>query len=200
MELNAVRDLKRGDTGKDVGDLQTALLQLDYRIADSELINQFFGETTHDAVIGYQKKLKLVPNGIFEGKAAWLMDDDKEHPNKFIVLGQVFNADGEPMENLTVRVFDKDLRKEQLLKEDRKTNKDGEYSVFYEAKDFATDEKDRADLFVRVLNSAGTVLATSPIIFNAGKFEIVNFTIGEGRGLSEFGRIVADITNVLRGV
>src|SRR6185312_5914387 len=62
-------------------------------------------------------------------------------------------------------------------------------------------EKNRADLFVRVLNPAGTtVLATSPIIFNAGKFEIVNFTIGEARGLSEFGRIVAELTTVLRGL
>lgn len=64
MELNAVSDLKQGDTGKDVGDLQTALLELGYRITDSELSHQFFGETTHDAVIGYQKNLKLVPNGI----------------------------------------------------------------------------------------------------------------------------------------
>ena len=200
MELLSVRDLKRGDTGKDVSDLQTALLELGYRITDTELINQFFGETTHDAVVGYQKKLKLVPNGIFEGKAAWLMDANHEHPNKFIVLGQVFDAAGQPLKDLTVRAFDKDLRSEQLLKEDKKTNQDGEYSVFYESKDFGDFEKDRADLFVRVLNAAGTtVLATSPIIFNAGKFEIVNFTIGEAHGLSEFGRFVAEITGLLRG-
>ena len=80
------------------------------------MINKFFGETTYDAVVGYQKKLKLVPNGIFEGKAAWLMDANHEHPNKFIVLGQVFNANGEPLRDLTVRVFDKDLRSEQLLR------------------------------------------------------------------------------------
>lgn len=201
MELLLVRDLKRGDTGKDVGDLQTALLELGYRITDSELLNQFFGETTHDAVIGYQKNLKLVPNGIFEGKAAWLMDANHEHPNKFIVLGQVFDANGQPIKDLIVRAFDKDLRTEQLLKEDKRTNQDGEYSVFYEAKDFGDAEKDRADLFVRVLNAAGTtVLATSPIIFNAGKFEIVNFTIGEAKGLSEFGRIVAELTTLLRGI
>src|SRR6185503_21028954 len=78
---------------------------------------------------------------------------------------------------------------------------DGEYSVFYEAKDFEAAEKDRADLFVRVLNAAGTtVLATSPIIFNAAKFELVNFTIGEAKGLSEFDRIVAELTTVLRGI
>ena len=200
MELLSVRDLKRGDTGKDVGDLQTALLNLGYRITDTELINQFFGETTHDAVVGYQKKLKLVPNGIFEGKAAWLMDANHEHPNKFIVLGQVFDAKGDPQKDLIVRVLDKDLRSEELIKE-TKTNNDGEYSVFYRDDDFKAAEKNRADLFVRVLNPAGTtVLATSPIIFNAAKFEIVNFTIGEAKGLSEFDRIVAELTTVLRGI
>src|SRR5215213_2163396 len=199
MELNAARDLKRGDTGKDVSDLQTALLEIGFRITDTELINKFFGETTHDAVIGYQKDLKLVPNGIFEGKAAWLMDEHKEHPNKFLVVGQVFDANGDPQDNLTIRVLDKDLRTEQLI-EETKTNKGGEYSVFYKSDKFADAEKDRADLFVRVLNSAGTVLATSPVIFNAGKFEIVNFTIGEARGLSEFGRIVAELTPLLRGI
>jgi Tc toxin complex TcA C-terminal TcB-binding domain/Neuraminidase-like domain/Salmonella virulence plasmid 28.1kDa A protein len=202
MELTVAGDLKRGMTGNAVGDLQTALLQLGYRITDTELINKFFGETTHDAVVGYQKNLKLVPNGIFEGKAAWLMDENHEHPNKFIVLGQVLDAaTGKAFEEtLTIRVFDKDLRSEELIKEE-KTNTDGEYSVFYKADDFRNDEKNRADLFVRVLNKAGTtVLATSPIIFNARKFEVVNFIIGEARGLSEFGRIVAELTTLLRGI
>ena len=153
MELElAGRDLKRGDTGSDVGLLQTALIELGYPI--SEFKDKYFGASTHEAVIGYQKNLKLVPNGIFEGKAAWLMDADHAHPNKFIVLGQVFNAEGEPLKDMTVRVFDKDFRSEQLLKEDKKTNQDGEYWVFYESKDFAAAEKDRADVFVRVLNPA----------------------------------------------
>ena len=201
MELQlAGRDLRRGLTGNDVELLQTALLELGYRITDTELINKFFGETTHDAVVAYQRKLKLVPNGIFEGKAAWLMDADHEHPNKFIVLGQVFKADGKPFEEeLTIQVFDKDLRTEQLI-EETKTKQNAEYSVFYKSDKFTDAEKDSADLFVRVLNNAGTVLATSPIIFNAGKFEVVNFTIGEALGLSEFGRIVSEITPLLRGI
>lgn len=200
MEILSGRDLSRGLSGNDVASLQTALLDLGFRIANTELINKFFGETTYDAVIGYQKKVKLVPTGIFEGKASWLMDDDRQHPNKFIVVGQVFDANGVPMDKLTVRVFDKDMRTEQLIQETQ-TNKDGEYSVFYnKTTKFDADEKDRADLFVRVLNSAGTVLATSPVIFNAGKFELVNFTIGEAKGLSEFGRNVAEITPLLQGV
>jgi hypothetical protein len=195
MELElAGRDLKRGDTGNDVGLLQTALIQLGYRITDSEFKDKYFGESTHEAVIGYQKKLKLVPNGIFEGKAAWLMDEDHEHPNKFIVLGQVFKADGMPFKDLTVEVYDKDFRSEQLIKTDTTRTPNGEYMVFYRNTDFAAAEKDRADLFIKVRDSAGTLLATSPTIFNAGKFEVVNFTIGEARGLSEFDRIVNEIT------
>ena len=201
MEIQLANgDLKRGSSGNEVELLQKGLIELGYRISDTEFINRFFGETTHDAVVGFQKSLKLVPNGIFEGKAAWLMEGKNEHPNKFIVMGQVFKADGKPFEEeLTIRVFDKDLRTEQLI-EETKTKQNAEYFVFYRYDKFKDDEKGRADLFVRVLNSAGTVLATSPIIFNAGKFEIVNFTIGEALGLSEFGRIVADITPLLRGI
>jgi hypothetical protein len=200
MELQLQgRDLSRGMTGADVATLQTALLQLGFRITDGELKDKFFGETTQDAVVDYQKSLNLVPNGIFEGKAAWLMDDDREHPNKFIVLGQVFKADGTPFKDLTVQVFDKDLRSDELIKTDT-TKQNGEYMVMYKATDFAAAEKGRADLFIKVLDSTGKILATSATIFNAKKFEVVNFTIGEARGFSEFERIVNEITPLLRGI
>jgi hypothetical protein len=200
MEILSGRDLSRGMSGSDVATLQTALLDLGFRIANTELINKFFGETTYDAVVGYQIKVKLVPTGIFEGKASWLMDDDKNHPNKFIVVGQVLDDKGAGMDKLTVRILDKDMRAEQLIQETQ-TNKDGEYSVFYnKTSKFDDAEKDRADLFVRVLNSAGTVLATSPVIFNAAKFEMVNFTIGEAKGLSEFERIVAEISTLIKNI
>src|SRR5215213_586616 len=200
MELQLQgRDLQRGMTGADVATLQTALIQLGYRITDTELTGKFFGETTHDAVVNYQKKLRLVPNGIFEAKAAWLMDDDHEHPNKFIVLGQVFKADGSAFKDLTVEVYDKDLRSEELIKTDT-TKTGGEYMVFYRADDFKQAEKDRADLFIKVFDSTRTLLATSATIFNAGKLEMVNFTIGQAPGLSEFERVVKEITPLLRGI
>src|SRR5918911_828210 len=167
------RDLSRGMSGPDVTTLQNLLFQAGYRVAEKEQADKYFGDTTYDALVDYQKKHKLVPNGIFEAKAAWVLDDDKEHPNKFIVLGQVLQANGAPMQGLTVKAFDKDLRSEEFIKQDS-TRAAGEYSIFYRAADFATAEKGRADLFVKVDGSDGTLLSTSPVIFNAGQVEWVN--------------------------
>ncbi|HEU4835000.1 MAG TPA: neuraminidase-like domain-containing protein, partial [Pyrinomonadaceae bacterium] len=200
MELDAQptaqppEDLKKGMSGTGVGDLQDQLVDAGYTIAVKELTDKFFGDTTHDAVVSFQKKLKLVPNGIFDSKARWVLDDDHEHPKKFIVLGQVFKANGDPSPGLTVKAFDKDLRSEQLLKSDI-TRDNGEYSLFYHADDFLALDKGSADLVLRVFD--GTVLqATSAIIYNAGKVERVNFTIGVR---SEFERIVNEITPLLPG-
>lgn len=196
MELEAQnKDLKRGMSGPEVATLQNNLTLIGYTIADKELADDFFGNSTHEAVVDFQKKSKLVPNGIFDAKAAWMMDDDHEHPTKFIVLGQVLKANGDPFPGLTVKAFDKDLRSEQLLKSDT-TRDNGEYNLFYQTKDFSASEKGRADLFLRVFD--GTVLqATSAIIFNADKVETVNFTIGVR---SEFDRIVNEISTLLNGV
>ena len=192
-------DLIRGMSGPDVAALQNLLFQNGYRIAEHEQSDKFFGDSTYDSLVDYQKKQRLVPNGIFDSKAAWVLDDEKEHPKKFIVLGQVLKANGTPMNNVTVKVFDKDLRTEQLMKTDI-TKQAGEYLVFYHADDFAANEKDRADVFVQVVDASGTVLATSKTIFNASKVEWVNFTIGESRGLSEFEKIVNEITPLLRNI
>ena len=195
------RDLSRGMSGADVASLHNSLFQIGYTIADKELSDKFFGNTTHAAVVDFQKKVKLVPNGIFDAKASWLIEDDHQHPNKFIVIGQVFQANGTPLEGATVKAFDKDLRSEQQFTKTDTTKRNGEYSIFYRADEFARAEKDSADLIVRVFDSAGRVLTTSVIIFNAGKVEVVNLTIGGGaRGLSEFDKLVSDLTPLLEGV
>src|SRR5215212_119275 len=199
MELEAQnKDPQRGMSGPEVGALQNTLMTIGYNIADRELTTQFFGNTTYDALVDFQKKVKLVPNGIFDSKAAWLIDDDHEHPKKFIVIGQVFKANGDVFPNLTVKAFDKDLRSEQLLKTDS-TKSEGEYSIFYHASDFTPLDKDRADLFLRVFDGT-TLVATSAIIFNAAKVEVVNFTLGDARGLSEFERMAKEIFPLLNGL
>src|SRR5258707_392409 len=164
MELESQgRDLSRGMSGADVTALQNALIQTGYRIADKELADKFFGDTTYDAVVDFQKQLKLVPNGIFDAKAAWMIGDDKQHPNKFIVIGQVFRANGTPWEGAVVKAFDKDLRSEQQFVKTDVAKKAGEYEIFYRADEFNRAEKDRADLIVRVFDNSGAVLAASTI-------------------------------------
>ncbi len=191
------QDLVRGSSGPDVTALQNFLFQEGYRISEKEQADKSFGDTTYDALVDYQKKHKLVPNGIYEGKARWVLDDDHQHPNKFIVMGQVLNANGTAKTDVVVKAYDKDIRSEQELDVDSNPKANGEYLIMYRAEKFAGLEKGRADLFVKVFDKNGVLLATSPIIFNAGKVELVNFTIGSGRGLSEFEKIVNDITPLI---
>lgn len=192
------QDLIRGMNGPDVAALQNFLFNDGYRISENEQTAKFFGDTTYDALVDYQKKHKLVPNGIFDGKARWVLDDDHQHPRKFVVMGQVLKADGTP-ESGSVKVFDKDLRSQQLIKTDT-LKPNGEYLVMYKFDDFQAAEKERADLFVQVFDSSEVLLATSPIIFNAGKVELVNFTTGNSRGISEFEKIVNEIKSLVEGV
>ena len=193
-------DLVRGDSGPEVGGLQKFLFQEGYRISEREQADRFFGDTTFDSLVDYQKKHNLVPNGIFDGKARWVLDDDHPHPKKFIVMGQVLKADGTPMPNVIVKAFDKDLRSEQVLETDSNPHPSGEYLIMYTVAKFDLFEKERADLFVQVFDTNGTLLATSPVIFNAGKVERVNFTIGATQPTSEFERIVNELTPLLRGI
>ena len=203
MELESPaqpQDLIRGMSGPEVTALQNFLFQDGYRISEKEQADKFFGDTTYDALVDYQQKHKLVPNGIFDAKARWVLDDKKEHPNKFIVLGQVIDANGQPVKDKTVKAFDKELRSQKQMGTDI-TKQSGEYLIFYKFDDFDDDnEKYRADLFVQVFESDGTLLATSPIIFNAGKVELVNFTIGNSHGISEFEKIVNEIQPLIEGV
>lgn len=202
MELKE-RNLTNTLTGEDVASLHKDLVAYHYKIAEKELAESRFGDTTYDAVIDLQKKFKLPPNGIVDAKTAWLMEpgnSDHEHPNKFVVMGRVTNANGSVVEQATVRAFDKDLRSEQTLgNADSTKQHTGKYEIFYRADEFDKIEKDRADLIVRVTEQNGTV-TSSPIIFNAGKVEVVDFTVGDARGLSEFESIVSQITPLMNGV
>ena len=193
-------DLVRGDSGVNVAALQNFLFGAGYRISEKEQADKLFGDTTYDSLVDYQGKHNLVPNGIFDGKARWVLDDDHQHPKKFIVMGQVLQANGTPLSKMTVQAFDKDLRFEQLLDVDSNPGPSGEYLIKYTAEKFDLFEKERADLFVKVLDENGTLVATSPIIFNAGKVERVNFTIGESQVPSEFEKNLNQITPLLRGI
>ena len=122
-------------------------------------------------------------------------------PTRFVVHGQVRQADGNPLVGGIVRAYDKDLRGEEPLGQ-RTTDKAGRYQISYTAGKFRRAEKKSADLIVRVYNKDGLPLASSPILFNAKREETVNLLIGGGeyRGPSEYEMLLAELTPALQGV
>ena len=124
---------------------------------------------------------------------------------RFVVQGQVTWPDGRPVIGIAVRAVDQDLRTEQPLgrfapdfRDETRTDAAGHYEIAYSAGQFARAEDDTADLIVRALDAAGTVVAASPTLFNAPALATVNLAVsGAVAGQpSEFQRI-ADLIRPL---
>src|SRR4029079_10664223 len=94
----------------------------------------------------------------------------------FVVQGTVRYVNGDVFAG-TVKAFDKDLRHEQELGT-ATTDVAGAYKITYGASAFGTAELRTADLVVRALKADGSILAESPIVFNAGSVEIIDLIIG----------------------
>src|SRR5262245_61717422 len=88
-------------------------------------------------------------------------------PNQmYEVKGAVRLADGSPAVAIQVSAFDRDLRAEQLLGQST-TGRDGSYRIQYSGDAFAKAEAGGADLVVKAFAADGSLLASSPVLFNA---------------------------------
>ncbi len=96
---------------------------------------------------------------------------------QFVVQGRVKGIDDTLLPNVLVRVFDRDLRREEPLGS-AKTDIDGRYQIAYSTTQFSRAEKAGADLVVRVLALDGkTLLAQSDTLFNASAQAEINLTV-----------------------
>jgi Tc toxin complex TcA C-terminal TcB-binding domain/Neuraminidase-like domain/Salmonella virulence plasmid 28.1kDa A protein len=96
--------------------------------------------------------------------------------NPFIVRGTISQADGSPLVGAIARAFDLDLRSEQLLGQ-AQTDSKGFYQILYSPHQFNKQEKGNADLVVKALKTDDSLLAASPIWFNAPAIAEVNLII-----------------------
>jgi hypothetical protein len=92
------------------------------------------------------------------------------------VKGSVRLADGSPATGLSISAADRDLRSEQPLGQ-AITGQDGAYYLQYDAAAYAGEESISADLVVKAHGADGSVLAASPVLFNAPPSAVVDLTI-----------------------
>ncbi|HEV8714044.1 MAG TPA: hypothetical protein VGX03_14615, partial [Candidatus Binatia bacterium] len=92
------------------------------------------------------------------------------------VKGTVRLADGFPARGVMVRAFDRDLRVEHPLGQ-YQTNNKGFYAIPYSARQFRKREKDSADLVVKAFAADGSLLAASPVLFNAPQVAEIDVAI-----------------------
>lgn len=126
------------------------------------------------------------------------------HPpyrDSFIVFGQVLLSDGQPLEACIVRVFDRDLRSEQLLG-DTLTDGNGSYRVIYTEEQFKQVDNEKADLVVRAFNPVGKLLSESAIHFNVSSETHIDLIVSESAPVqpSEYDWLVSILTPLLDGV
>jgi peptidoglycan hydrolase-like protein with peptidoglycan-binding domain len=118
----------------------------------------------------------------------------------FMVHGIVRLSDLTPAPEITIRVFDRDLRTRELIGQTT-TNFDGYYEVFYTSDQFSRAEKQTADLVVEAVQPLLTAanqyrtLVVSPTLFNAPLTAIIDLVI-EANTIpvpSEYDRFMAEI-------
>ena len=101
-------------------------------------------------------------------------------PRRFQVTGHVRFADGVPAQRTEVAAFDRDLRSEQPLGEEKAphlTDRNGAYCIEYTDREFLNQERGTPDLVVKALDADGSVLVSSAILFSAPDKAELDLTI-----------------------
>jgi 5-hydroxyisourate hydrolase-like protein (transthyretin family) len=101
------------------------------------------------------------------------------HPNEWIVYGTVVDGQGKPAVGLSVRVFDKDRKYDDLLG-DTETDANGDFSSIYHERDFKETGENFPDLYVMVSDASGKVLFSSldSVRYEAGRLEYFAIRLG----------------------
>jgi hypothetical protein len=103
----------------------------------------------------------------------------KTRLNEWIVFGTVIDAQNQPAGGVTVRVYDRDRKYDDLLGE-TETDANGDFSVVYHERDFKETNENLAELYLMVLDAKGSLLYSSKdnIRFEAGKSEYFAIRLG----------------------
>ena len=202
-----IAPIRPGDKGPQVANLQGALLALLERKIiralngrdrpspedlqklteglKQERAQSLFGASTTQLVIYFQVQQDIGDNlyGVVEDKTAAKLNEwlrklglfDLTESGGFVVRGTVNTSDGQPLSGAVVRAFDRDLRQEQPLGE--AVTNEGKYEILYSDQQFRRAEKGSADLVIKAFAANDSLLAASPVLFNAPPSANVDLTI-----------------------
>jgi hypothetical protein len=144
---------------------------------------------------------KTINKSLVDTKIIGKVETSNSEFERFIVQGKICQDNGSnPLRNIIVTAFDKDLHSEESLGE-AKTNEQGKYEIRYSAKQFAADETGSADVFIRIFDIEGTQLDESEVIFDAPvttTINLLNVQTKKERQSSEYEELVAKLSPVLQ--
>ncbi|MBD2746699.1 peptidoglycan-binding protein [Microvirga sp. BT688] len=140
--------LDEGSQGDEVAHLQKILLGLGFTLGDREASEAFFGGTTRQALIAFQRSRKLPDTGVADAETLKLLAA-LERTIARSVRGTVRTSEGRHVPGLLVLAFDRDFRNDQELGE-AVTDRRGKYRIRYDAEMMARVEKGSADIGLRI--------------------------------------------------
>src|SRR5215470_9556966 len=196
------RALSVGQAGPRVRLLQARLLDLDAAPAPDELVEGVFGAGTRHQLIAVQQRLGLPATGVADPETMRALAAARV-PQRGYVVGRVLGPAEEPVEGITVRAFDRDLRSEQDLGT-ATSGPDGYYQVAYTAEQASRGELGSADVAVRAFRG-DTVLTDPPMkdtLFNAPPLVsvTVRLAVTVPPRETEYERIVHTVEPLLAGL
>jgi hypothetical protein len=120
-------------------------------------------------------------NTYYTAQAARVEKRPKLHENEWMVYGRVIDAAGNPAVGLTVRVFDRDRKLDDLLGI-TETDESGDFSVVYHARDFFEVGENAPELYLMVEDESGKTLFSSRdnVRPQAGQSEYFTIQLGKG--------------------
>jgi len=104
----------------------------------------------------------------------------KLRAQEWMVFGRVLDSGGRPVVGVTVRVFDRDRKYDDLLGE-TETDEYGDFAVVYHERVFAEAGEDLPELYVMVEDRQGNLLYSSrdELRYEAGRAEYFQIVLGE---------------------
>jgi hypothetical protein len=120
-------------------------------------------------------------NAYYKAQADRVEKRPKLHQNEWMVYGRVIDAAGKPAAGLTVRVFDRDRKLDDLLGI-TETDESGDFFVVYHARDFFEVGENAPELYVMVEDENGKSLFSSRdnVRPQAGQSEYFTIQLGKG--------------------
>jgi len=152
------------------------------RLADAEArLQEHLGED--DPRVTALRQSAFAAEGLKRSLRTTAVRDDrlpKLRMQEWMVFGRVLDSGGRPVVGVTVRVFDRDRRYDDLLGE-TETDEYGDFAVVYHERDFAEAGEGLPELYVMVEDRQGNLLYSSraELRYEAGRAEYFQIVLGE---------------------
>jgi peptidoglycan hydrolase-like protein with peptidoglycan-binding domain len=191
-----------------VGDVQSALAFLGFKVNESEFKKKVYGKSTRDAVVSYQQTRGLAVTGHTAGDTLESLNREIQRANPDVAAGEfpyhlrgaVRNELWQGLAGVTVEVWEKLVSGQGAKLAERRTGANGFFDIPYDPpREAATKQiKQPFHLQIKAIDGANNEIG-SKLLFNPTQIAWTNFTKGDQpyRGTSGFQARMAAVAKAI---